>query len=97
MGKIFFDKIAFKLEHKKTKKLSLTGMGKNEKKNKLTGPRAGGAQVWAGRTVLCCERSTGTQDGEYPSWNPELKGLWILYNMYSTHVVLEEMEAPEFI
>ena len=63
MGKIFFDKIAFKLKHKK-KKLSLTGMGKNEKKiNKLTGPRAGGGKVWAGRTVLCCVRSTGTQDG----------------------------------
>ena len=39
-------------------------MGKNEKKiNKLTGPRAGGGKVWAGRTVLCCVRSTGTQDG----------------------------------
>lgn len=48
-------------------------MGKNEKKNKLTGPRAGGVK-WAGRTVLCCERSTGTQDGEYPSWKPRVEG-----------------------
>ena len=71
-------------------------MGKNEKK-KLSGPRAGGAKVWAGRTVLCCGRSTGTQDGgnTHPgtqSW----RAFGILYNMY-LHVVLEEMEAPEFI
>lgn len=63
MGKIFFDKIAFKLEHKKTKSYLSQVWVKMKKKNKLTGPRAGGAQVWAGRTVLCCERSTGTQDG----------------------------------
>ena len=72
-------------------------MGKNGKKNKLTGPRAGGDKVWAGRTVLCCGRSTGTQGGGNTHPGTQFWSAFrILYNMY-LHVVFEEMEAPDFI